>query len=224
MTVLEKKTCTSFFGNDDESQDEELEILNAIFLNVLQGTERGLASRALLKRFGGVRDVLIASDEQLERMDVLPDVALLELRRTRRILDCIMKSEINNSPLLDNLDDVRKYCRAMLSNKKREELHALFLDGSYYLLSHECLQVGTVNHVSVYPREIMFHALRQNASHLILIHNHPGGSEKPSKQDIKMTQILMQSASFLNKSILDHIIVGRNVDFSFRQNGMMTER
>lgn len=221
MSVLEKRARARAGAETNKSKNEELEILNSILSGVLKDNERRLTSRALLKRFGGARGVLIAPDEQLENMDALPENALRELRKTRRIIRCILKSEINNSPLLDNMDHVRQFCRAMLSDKEREEFHALFLDESYYLLSHECLQVGTINHVTIYPREIMSHALRLNASHLILIHNHPGGSEKPSQQDIEMTKVLMQSASFLNVSILDHIIIGRNVDFSFRLNGLM---
>jgi len=207
MSVLERQSRASLVCEDDKLASEELELLNSIFSDVLKRTERGLASRELLKRFGGARQVLAATDEQLESMEAVPKTALRELRRIRRVILCILKSEINNRPLLDNLSHVRNFYRTMLSNKKREEFHALFMDESYYLLSHECLQVGTVNHVAIYPREIMSHALKHNASHMILIHNHPGGSEQPSKQDIEMTQILMQSASFLNISILDHIIV-----------------
>ncbi|MDJ0614167.1 MAG: DNA repair protein RadC [Rhizobiaceae bacterium] len=221
MPIIQNCSSARSFTNNRKYQKHDLEILNSIFSNVLTGSERRLTSVALLNRFGDARHVLIAPDEQLEDMNILSESALGELRKTRKIMRTILKSQINNSPLLDNLDDVRRFSRTLLSDKSREEVHVLFLDESYFLLSHECLQVGTVNHVSVYPREIMSRALGQNASHLILVHNHPGGSEKPSKEDIEMTKVLVQSASFLNISILDHIIIGRDADYSFRQNGLM---
>lgn len=221
MSALKTRLRAPFVDDGQHLNPEELEILNSVFSNVLKEKERQSASVALLKHFGAASSVLTAPDDQLRHIEGLPEGALPELRKIRKILRCILSSGIRDRPLLDKLDEVRQFSRAILSNKSREEFHALFLDESYYLLKHECLQVGTVNHVAVYPREIMCRALTQNASHLILIHNHPGGSEKPSEQDIEMTKVLVHSASFLNICILDHIIIGRNADFSFRQNGLM---
>jgi len=221
MSAVEPGLRAPFADDGQHLNPKELEILKSVFSNVLKESERQSASIALLKHFGAAKTAITAPDDQLRYIDDLPELALHELRKTRRILRCILTSGIQDRPLLNKLDEVRQFSRAILSNKSREEFHALFLDESYYLLKHECLQVGTVNHVAVYPREIMRRALTQNASHLILIHNHPGGSEKPSELDIEMTKVLVESASFLNICILDHIIIGRNTDFSFRQNGLM---
>lgn len=206
---------------DGRCRGKDFEILNAIFSEVLRENERDSASQALLNRFGNAVDVLVAGDDELDDVSHVPKSALQELKRTRRLMQMIMKSEILDRPLLDNLDDVSRFGRSILAGKTREELHAIFLDGSYYLLGHECLQVGTVNHVAVYPRELMGRALRKNASHIILIHNHPGGTEQPSKSDIEMTRVLIRAGEPLNITILDHIIIGRNTDFSFRKNGLM---
>ena len=68
----------------------------------------------------------------------------------------------------------------------------------------------------------MVKGLALNARHLILVHNHPNGSSKPSYEDVEMTQYLVNVGNLLRISVLDHIIIGSDTDFSFRQNGLLS--
>ncbi|MEY2991814.1 MAG: hypothetical protein RI946_1208, partial [Pseudomonadota bacterium] len=78
-----------------------------------------------------------------------------------------------------------------------------------------------VDHVPVYPREIVKRALQLNASALILVHNHPSGDPTPSRQDIDMTQQIATMASALGLSVHDHLVIGKSREVSFRAEGLL---
>jgi DNA repair protein RadC len=91
----------------------------------------------------------------------------------------------------------------------------------YHLIAAEEHQHGTINHTPVYPREILSRALALNASAVILVHNHPSGDPKPSEADIKLTDELRKILKVSDITVYDHIIIGGQGIYSFRQNGLM---
>ena len=83
----------------------------------------------------------------------------------------------------------------------------------------DSLGVGTVDHVPVYPREVVRRALDLNASALILVHNHPSGDPEPSEADIAMTKEVEKACGVLGLTLHDHIIVGAGREVSLRGLG-----
>lgn len=201
--------------------DDSFELLKMILLGDLNEGDKSKLARQLLDRFGDLYSVIHADEKELESISGLTSAAIEHLKQTRELINQIGLSSIAHRPLIDSLDRVREFCRFTLGAKRREEFHALFLDDGYHLLGHECLQTGTLDHVMVYPRELMHRALVNHATFLILIHNHPSGDAKPSPEDIIMTDQLQKAGMFLNISILDHIIIGKREEFSFRKNGLL---
>jgi len=94
-----------------------------------------------------------------------------------------------------------------LQSSDVEKFIVLYLDSQNKLI---CLQVtrGIVNQAVVYPREVLRHALLVNASAMILIHNHPSGSVRPSDADIRLTETIIKVAKSLELLVHDHIIIG----------------
>ena len=80
---------------------------------------------------------------------------------------------------------------------------------------------GTVDHVPVYPREIIKRALELDASALILVHNHPSADPTPSTQDIEMTERIVLAASAVGISVHDHLVIGKSNEVSFRSEGLI---
>ncbi|MCK4713104.1 MAG: hypothetical protein KAT26_09515, partial [Marinosulfonomonas sp.] len=80
---------------------------------------------------------------------------------------------------------------------------------------------GTIDHVPVYPREVVKRALELNASALILVHNHPSGDPTPSDEDITMTNQIQDAALALNLTLHDHLIIGKSRELSFRSEGYL---
>ena len=76
-----------------------------------------------------------------------------------------------------------------------------------------------MDHVPVYPREIVKRALELDASALILIHNHPSGDPTPSQQDIAMTERIVAAADAVGIAVHDHLVIGKSSEVSFRSEG-----
>ena len=121
----------------------------------------------------------------------------------------ILARYINCNPVLSCWQAVLDYCAISIRGEV-ERFHVLYLDRKNRLISDECLAIGTVDHVPVYPREIAKRVLLLNASALIIVHNHPSGDPTPSSADIRMTQQIAVIAESMGISVHDHLIVGRH--------------
>ena len=108
-----------------------------------------------------------------------------------------------------------------LQDAEIEKMLTIYLDAQNKVI---CLQVmnGTVNSAVVYPREIIRHALLSCAVGIILVHNHPSGSVRPSDADIRVTKTIQEAGKLLEIMVHDHIIVSENNKFfSFREEGIL---
>ena len=130
----------------------------------------------------------------------------------------ILGRYLNRNPVLGSWQAVMDYC-ALSVRGEVECFHVLYLDRKNRLIADERLSVGTVDHVPVYPREILERALALNASALILVHNHPSGDPEPSDSDIRMTQEVQSACAVLGLTLHDHIIVGAGRETSLRARG-----
>ena len=130
----------------------------------------------------------------------------------------ILLRHLNQNPVLSSWQSVLDYC-ALSVRGEVERLHALYLDRKNRLICDEQLAVGTVDHVPVYPREVLKRALLMNASALILVHNHPSGDPEPSDADLKMTKEIQKGCKTLGLTLHDHIIVGAGREISLRARG-----
>lgn len=148
------------------------------------------------------------------------DVAQLtaEEQATVRAARGILSRHLNRNPVLSSWQAVLDYA-AMTVRGEIKRFHVLFLDRKNRLIADERLAVGTVDHVPVYPREVVKRALQLNASALILIHNHPSGDPEPSASDISMTAGVRGACEALGLILHDHIIIGAGREVSLRARG-----
>lgn len=130
----------------------------------------------------------------------------------------ILSRHINRNPVLTSWAAVMDYCALSVVGEV-ERFHVLYLDRKNRLISDERMGVGTVDHVPVYPREVVRRALDLNASALILVHNHPSGDPEPSEADIAMTKEVEKACGVLGLTLHDHIIVGAGREVSLRGLG-----
>jgi len=97
----------------------------------------------------------------------------------------------------------------------------LFLDRKNKIIADEIQQTGTVDHVSLYPREVAKRALDLGASALIIVHNHPSGDPTPSRGDIEMTLKIQKAVQPLGIEVHDHLIIGKGRHSSLKSMGLM---
>ncbi len=117
-----------------------------------------------------------------------------------------------------NSDDVYNYVRYEMENSLQEMFMILCLDIRKKIILSKILFKGTVDSSSVYIRDIFREGVKSNATSIILVHNHPAGSVKPSKEDVYLTNQIIRSGKLLGIRIIDHIIIGNNKYYSFLED------
>jgi len=118
--------------------------------------------------------------------------------------------------------DVFEYMKGRIPDETREHLCILFLDAKNRIIRHEIISVGTLTASLIHPREIFKAAIRESANAVILVHNHPSGDVQPSGADKQVTTILKQAGNLLQIDLLDHVIIGTEDWFSFRDHSMLS--
>lgn len=111
---------------------------------------------------------------------------------------------------------IAEYFMERLRHLKTECVYLVCLDAKGQLISEKKLSDGSVNMALIPPREIFMAALESRAVNLILIHNHPSGNPSPSAQDREITESVAEMGKVLGIPLLDHVIIGDNTYYSFR--------
>jgi len=124
---------------------------------------------------------------------------------------------ISQKPLI-GAKSVYQYIRAGLENKDREFFVSILFNTRLIPLGVNLVAIGGLNYAVVHPREVFKAAVLASASSLIIAHNHPSGDIGPSKEDINITNKLVQAGKLLDIPVNDHIIVGRNRYYSMAEN------
>jgi len=173
----------------------------------------------LMVEFGDFASALCADTTRLEALvgaSTAQNLKLIHIASKR-----LAKARIADRPLISSWDAVLTYCRTALAHKETEEFHVLFLDRRNMLIADEVMGVGTVDHVPVYPREVLKRALELNSCAIILVHNHPSGDPTPSESDVEMTKLIKQAADSLAITLHDHLIIGASGETSFVSKGLL---
>ena len=142
-------------------------------------------------------------------------VAVLELAR-RAMGQQLKAREVFSSP-----GAVKEYLQLHLAGKEHEVFAVLFLDAQNRLVAMEELFRGTLTQTSVYPREVVLHALRHKAAAVVLAHNHPSGTVQPSRADEALTQTLKAALALVDVRVLDHVIVAPGDALSMAEKGLL---
>lgn len=142
-------------------------------------------------------------------------VAALELGRRRQAGELLGKKIVAAS------NDIADYLKTRLKDYRHEVFAVLFLNRANKINHFEIISEGGITGTVADPRIILRKALEQDAVNIILCHNHPSGSLKPSKADEQLTQKIKQAALFLDITVLDHLIVSEDGYYSFADEGIL---
>lgn len=177
----------------------------------------------LLATFGDFNGVLTASPERLLAVTDVGDAVVCELKLIEAAAQRLARARIMRKYVLSSWDALLDYCHMTMSHRETEQFRVLYLDRRNAVIEDEeqGKGKGTVDHVPVYPREVVKRALQVNASALILVHNHPSGDPTPSQADIDMTSQIEVAAKALGITLHDHIIIGKSRELSFRADGYL---
>ncbi|MBE8222116.1 MAG: JAB domain-containing protein [Bdellovibrionales bacterium] len=127
---------------------------------------------------------------------------------------------MSNIAALTNSQISFKHFKKYITNDV-EEVWAVALNSRKSPIKTKCIFKGTVDYCILHPRDIFKFAYKENASGIIIAHNHPSQHTDPSNADILITKKLRQASKFLNLPIIDHIIISNTAYFSFADNGWL---
>ncbi|MGN6619035.1 MAG: RadC family protein [Ilyomonas sp.] len=169
-----------------------------------------------LQRLGklSVKEIIKLKVKGIGNAKAISIAAALELGIRRDAADKKKSVVINSS-------DVAEYLKAQLQYKKHEVFAVLFLNRANKINHYEVISEGGITGTIADPRIILKKSLEHDAVSIILCHNHPSGSIKPSRADEELTRKIKEAASYFDIKVLDHIIVSEDGYFSFADEGIL---
>ncbi|NOY80670.1 MAG: DNA repair protein RadC [Kiritimatiellaeota bacterium] len=204
-------------GLDGFEDHQVLELL--LFQAIPRGDTNPIAHR-LIKRFGSFAAVLEADPTDLATVEGVGQRAAAFLSMIPAVTRRYFHDRVaqDRSQLTDS-EAVAGYVVPLMAGRSEEVFYVLCLDTHCRVLYAALVGKGTVKDAHVHPRHVVEAALRHRASSVVLAHNHPTGTAKPSKHDYRLTEILARALGPLEIRILDHIIVAGEDWYSFARNG-----
>lgn len=103
----------------------------------------------------------------------------------------------------------------------KEQFLAVTLNGGHNIIQIHVVSIGTTNSTVVHPRDVFYEAIKENATAVIVCHNHPSGDVEPSEEDIDCTRKLLEASQIIGIPILDHIIIACNGYYSFMESDLL---
>jgi len=186
-------------NHDDSALDLAKKILASVAGNLISLSKLSIPDLQKFKGIGEAKAVTIA--------------AALELGKRRRSAEAIQRKKINSSKLAFEI------LQEHLADFSYEQFCILLLDRSNQLIRALTVSEGGLAGTVADPKKIFKLALENNASCIILGHNHPSGQVIPSEADIRLTQKMCDAGKLFDLPVLDHIIVGDEKYYSFKDEG-----
>ena len=200
----------------------DYEMLELVLFRAIPRQDVKPLARRLLERFGDFNAVISASPARLAETPGVGPAVICEIKIVEAAAQRLARARVLRRQVISSWDALLDYCHTTMAHRETEEFRVLYLDRKNVLISDEAQASGTVDHVPVYPREVVKRALELNASALILVHNHPSGDPTPSAADVDMTRQIQAAASALGVTVHDHLVIGRSAEVSFRADGLLT--
>jgi len=184
--------------------------LVAILLRTgLRGANAVEIGRQLLLKYGSLHALALASLDDLQQVKGIGRDKAVTLAAAFALAQKMAAELQDESPVLDNPQNVVRLMRAQNLLLDTEQFQVLLLNTRKRLLRVDKISDGTLDTILVHPREVFRAAIAANAAGIVLVHNHPSGDPTPSEADIKVTRDLIRAGQLLKIEVLDHVIIGR---------------
>ena len=171
----------------------------------------------VLKEGEGLSKLMSMHVNTLMQIQGIREVKALQLLASVELSKRVIRSKVYHASIM-RPEDVIEWFEFEYGSLPQECFIALYLDTKSKLISHRVLFKGTLNESVVHPREVFKEAFLQNANSVLIAHNHPSGDCTPSKADFEVTYKMVHVAMTMGVNLIDHIIVGQNQYYSFKEH------
>ncbi|MDR3243689.1 MAG: DNA repair protein RadC [Elusimicrobiota bacterium] len=178
-------------------------------------------AKDMIKTFGSLKQALDAKKEDLCKIKGIKDYSASFISFIREFAGIYAYLNINENAELSSPNAVNEYLLALLGGQSIEKIQLLFLNSANKIIGDCEIESGTINKSVVQPRKFIEKAIQKGAASVIMAHNHPGGSLRPSQNDIDATKTLKTSFEAVEIDFLDHIIISGKDYFSFKEYGLL---
>ena len=139
----------------------------------------------------------------------------------KEVIRRIMEEAPNNNPVIQGPEDVSKFFIPKLLHQTKEHFMLALLNTKNRIIASPTISIGSLSASVVHPREIFREAIKYPCAAIILIHNHPSGDPKPSREDIAVTERLVKAGKIMDIPILDHIIIAQQNYLSMKEKELI---
>lgn len=187
-----------------------------------QGVSALQLADEMLNTFGGIGGISESSIEELMTIKGVSSVKAIEIKACFELAKRSIKQVEIDKVSLNSPNQIANYLMHKIGHKKQEHFVVLYLDTKNQLLYEETLFIGSLNTSVVHAREIFRLAIQKASARIVIVHNHPSGECIPSQQDILVTNSIYETGKLIGIPLLDHLIIGNNSYFSFKEKHMLS--
>lgn len=205
---------------DPESMSDA-QLLGKLLYPLQPAKQAERQARGLLRRFGGLRGLVVASRCHSNTCKDLRPHDAEQLRLAHELVRRQLKQSLHRGTALTSPAMTVEYLQTLLRDRQREIFTCLFLDTRHRVIAAEDLFQGSIDGACVYPRVVAERALQLSAAAVIVAHNHPSGVSEPSLADQAITRRLKDALLLLEIRLLDHFVVGDGPPVSMASRGML---
>ena len=173
--------------------------------------------KAIIEKADNIRYLQNITIEELESINGIGKTKAVQIKAALELGNRIASYKPAKYKI-KNPWDIYKYYMESLRYQYKEIFKIVLLNTKNEIITDVDISMGTLNSSLVHPREVFREAIRRSSNKIILLHNHPSGNAEPSKEDKSVTNRLKECGELIGIEVIDHIIIGDGIYFSFKEN------
>ena len=198
------------FENDFGESMPDYQLLELLLFYAIPRIDTKPLAYALLNRFGTLENVFNAEREALLEVDGIGENSVTLIKLFESLNLRIHENRNTGKTKINSGDEAKKFASNILKEHRNEAVLLITLKTDGEILGWHIVSKGLPSFATIDQREIVKHAINDNAVNIIIAHNHPSGNTEPSAEDMSFTLQLISMLRNVKVNVLDHVIVGRD--------------
>lgn len=197
----------------------DAELLAIILKNgTKNATSLDIARKILSGKHNNLLNLYACSLQDLMKISGVGTVKAIQLKAIAELSKRIAVTQSGYQLKMNQPSSIAAYYMEQLRHQKKEQLVCAFFDSKCKFLGDSIISIGSVDYAYVSPRDIFLKVFETGAVMFLMLHNHPSGDPCPSEDDFHITKRIQKGAQILGLELVDHIIIGDNKYYSFKEN------